>query len=127
MAEAIAADGTSRALGAGPRVTPSPRLLERLRDAAGELACAGTIVSTDLFYDGREGAEQGWLADGALAVEMEAATLFALARRRGLEAAALLLVTDLLFPARTRIDPESLREGEQRLGELALRALAQLS
>ena len=55
---------------------------------------------------------------------MEAATLFALAARRGFAAAALLLVTDLLIPERRRIDPDALRDGEHRLGELAARALA---
>ena len=46
-------------------------------------AARGPVVSTDLFYDGAEGAEQAWLAAGALAVEMETATLFTLAARRG--------------------------------------------
>ena len=47
---------------------------------------------------------------------METATLFALARRRRLQAASLLLVSDLLVPERARIAAEELREGEQRLG-----------
>ena len=78
------------------------------------------MVSHDLFYDGAEGAEQAWLADGALAVEMEAATLFALAARRGLRAGCVLIVSDLLLPARRRIGAEALREAEHRLGRLAL-------
>ena len=61
----------------------------------------------------------------SLAVEMETATLFALApRRRRLRAGAALIVTDLLFPARRRIEPEGLRDAEHRLGELAVAALA---
>ena len=122
--EAIAGDGTSRSLGAGPRVPASPGMLARLQAAAGDRARAGAVISTDLFYDGREGAEQGWLADGALAVEMEAAALFALARRRGFEAGALLIVSDLLMPARRRISEDDLHSAEHRLGELAVRALA---
>jgi DeoD family purine-nucleoside phosphorylase len=123
-AEAIADDGTSRALGAGPRVAAGPDLVVRLTGAAGDTGRSGPVVSTDLFYDGAEDSEQRWLADGALAVEMEAATLFALAGRRGFEAGALLIVTDLLVPTRRRIDPGELRAAEYRLGEVALRALA---
>jgi DeoD family purine-nucleoside phosphorylase len=121
-AEAICDDGTSLALGAGPRVTADPGLTERLTAADGS-ARAGTVVSTDLFYDGPEGCEQRWLADGALAVEMEAATLFALADRRGLRAGAVLIVSDVLLPTRRRIEPERLREAERHLGEVAARAL----
>jgi uridine phosphorylase len=60
---------------------------------------------------------------GARAVEMETATLFALAARRGLQAAAVLVVSDLLLPTRARIDPEALRDAERKMGELVLRAL----
>ena len=121
--DAIADDGTSQALGAAKRVAADPGLVARLEAAADGNVAAGTVASTDLFYDPSGRAEQRWLADGALAVEMEAAALFALAARRGCEAAALLLVTDLLLPRRRRIDPESLREGEYRLGALAARAV----
>lgn len=122
--EALAADGTSRALGAGERVAASPDLLEALMRAAGEDGRHGPVVSTDLFYDGAAGSEQAWLADGALAVEMETATLFALAARRGLRAGCALIVSDIVVPVRRRIGDEELRQAEHRLGELALAALA---
>jgi DeoD family purine-nucleoside phosphorylase len=121
--EAICDDGTSRALGAAGRVAPDPQLTAALRAAGDGVAVAGTVASTDLFYDGRDGQEQQWRADGAAAVEMETATLYALAARRGVGAAALLIVSDLLLPARQRIETEALREAEHRVGELALRAL----
>jgi uridine phosphorylase len=124
VTEAICDDGTSRALGAGDRAAPSAELLARMRAAGADAAIPGVTVSTDLFYDEREGTEAGWLAAGASVVEMEAATLFALARRRGVQAGALLLVSDLLIPARRRLDLEALRAGEHRLGELGIRALA---
>jgi uridine phosphorylase len=54
---------------------------------------------------------------------MEAATLFALADRRGLRAGAVLIVSDVLLPTRRRIEPERLREAERHLGEVAARAL----
>jgi DeoD family purine-nucleoside phosphorylase len=122
--QALAADGTSRALGAGPRVAASPGLLDRLIAAAGRDARHGPVVSSDLFYDGREGTELDWLADGALAVEMETATLFALAARRGLEAGSVLIVSDIVLPIRRRIESESLRAAEHSVGELAAQALA---
>jgi DeoD family purine-nucleoside phosphorylase len=122
--EAIAGDGTSRALGAGERTRPSAVLLGALRSAAAGRARAGAVVSTDLFYDGPARSEEQWRDAGALAVEMEAATLFTLAARRGFEAAAVLIVSDLLFDGRERIGTTELRAAEQRLGELAVSALA---
>lgn len=122
--EALAADGTSRALGAGDRVAADPELLGRLLDAAGPDGAHGPIVSSDLFYDTRKGAEEDWLAQGALAVEMETATLFALAARRGLRAACALIVSATVRPSRRRIDTEALHDAERRLGELAVAALS---
>jgi uridine phosphorylase len=92
--------------------------------AAGDGGHSGPVVSTDLFYDGEAGAEEAWRAAGALAVEMETATLFALAQRRGLHAGSVLIVSDILLPARRRIEIAALREAEHRVGELALAALA---
>jgi DeoD family purine-nucleoside phosphorylase len=120
---ALAADGTSRALGAGERADGSAQLSAALLAAAADAHTAGLVVSTDLFYDGPQDQERQWLASGALAVEMETATLFALARRRGLEAGSVLIVSDVLLPARRRIDSERLREAERRVGRLAVDAL----
>jgi uridine phosphorylase len=125
--EAVPADGTSRALGADAPLRPAGELLEALLRAGGARARPGTVASTDLFYDGAEGEKQRWIDAGAIAVDMETATLLALAEARGLEAASLLLVTDLLPGGRTRIGPEALRAGEQRLGEVAVAALEGLS
>ena len=60
-------------------------LVERLV-AAG--ATPVTVVTTDLFYDGRAGSTRAGSATGAAAVEMETATLLRLAELRGVEAAA---------------------------------------
>ncbi len=123
---AIAADGTSRALGAGERVTGDPELL-RCLEAGPDGTASGTVVCSDLFYDGPDGQEHRWLTAGALAVEMETATLYALADRRGLRAASLLVVSDVILPARVRIDTQALHAAERRMGEAALGALTQLS
>jgi len=124
VTEALADDGTSRALGAEGRVAPDPELTGALLAPGQADLLAGVVASTDLFYDDRSGAMQAWRGAGAVAVEMESATLFTLARRLGCAAASLLLVTDLLLPERQRIEEELLRAGERRLGEAALRALA---
>jgi DeoD family purine-nucleoside phosphorylase len=124
VTEALAVDGTSQALGAGERVLASEELVAALLDAAGDSARSGMVASTDLFYDDRRDPERQWLAAGALAAEMETATLFALAERRGLLAASLLIVSDLLVPTRRRITADALREAEARVGKLALAALS---
>jgi uridine phosphorylase len=54
---------------------------------------------------------------------MECATLFQLASLRGVQAAALLGVSDELTSARRRIDPDGLEALGVRLGEAAWAAL----
>lgn len=123
--EAIAADGASRSLGAAERVAAPSGLLAPLSAAADGDATVhtGPVVSTDLFYDDR-GLERHWREAGALAVEMEAATLFTLAGAREFDAAALLVVSDVVLPTRQRIGQDELRTAERRMGEMALRALS---
>ena len=121
--EALTGDGTSRALARRERVPASGGLLAALEAAAGGAARAGLVVSTDLFYDPAR-REQQWAAEGAIAVEMETATLFALAAGGRLETGSVLIVSDLVLPERVRIDADALRAAELRLGQLALRALA---
>lgn len=126
--EAIGADGASRALAGGERCPATEDLLAAVSAGAGSgdethAVHHGPVVSTDLFYDGR-GLEREWQAAGALAIEMEAATLFALAALHGVQAAALLVVSDLVGSDRVRIGAEELRIAERRMGEAALRALS---
>ena len=122
--EALAADGTSRAMGAGERVAADSAVSNALA-AAGRVR-EGAVVSTDLFYDPRAGIDDGWRRDGALAVEMEAATLFAVAAHRGVRAGCLLAVSDLLAGERERIGDEALEEAGLELGRRGLRALTRL-
>ena len=117
--EVIAADGASSALGASARLAPDPDL-ERALDAR-----SATVVSTDLFYDAREGVEAEWVEAGAEVVEMEAATLLAISHRRGVAAAVLLAVSDQLAGgSRQRIGAEELEAAGVRLGEAAYGAIA---
>jgi uridine phosphorylase len=119
--EALPADGASAALGADGLVAASPGLVERL-EAAG--ATAVTVVTTDLFYDGRAGSTEGWLRQGAAAVEMETATLLRLAELRGVEAAAVLGVTDVPGPGGSRrAEPDELEAIGLRVGRAGYEAL----
>jgi uridine phosphorylase len=108
---ALALDGASRALGADGSVLPDPDLAAAI-DAADAVA-----ASVDLFYDGPE-------PGGADVVEMECATLFQVARLRGVRAAAVLGVSDeLAGDERRRICAEHLEALGVRLGEAAWAAL----
>jgi uridine phosphorylase len=122
-ATVLPADGTSAALGANGSLRPDPELLDGLT-AAG--ARPVTVASTDLFYDPREGEVGTWVRDGAVAVEMEAATIFAVAARRDVEAACVLGVTDV--PDRNgttqRASSERLEEIGLRVGDAGYSALA---
>jgi len=121
--EALADDGASRALGAEDWVRSSPRLTEALKGATAGAARTARVVSSDLFYGGSTQEHRRWLDAGAIAVDMETATLFTLAGRLGLEAASVLIVSDVVGQGRIRIGPEALREAELRMGGVALRAL----
>ena len=118
VTEALAADGASRALGAGERVAPDLRLLRALRGAG--QARGALVASTDLFYGGHE---QALRDAGAQAVEMETAALFTLAATLELAAGSVVIVSDLIFPKRVRIAPAALAEAERRAGQLAASAL----
>jgi 5'-methylthioadenosine phosphorylase/purine-nucleoside phosphorylase len=81
-------------------------------------------VTTDLFYDPREGVAERWRDEGAEAVEMEAAAVLATAARKGVPAACLLAVTDDVSDGRVRMDDDRIEEVGLELGRAALRALA---
>lgn len=116
----VAADGTSRALGAADAVSAT-RVLHEALTAAGQVRAA-PVVSSDLFYEDRADVQQHWVREGALAVEMETAALFALAAKRRVQAAALLIVSDVVS-SRARIGTDELRAAEHRAGDIALAAL----
>jgi uridine phosphorylase len=118
--EAICADGTSRALGAPERVPADDALTAGLELRAAD-ARAGAVVSVDLFY------ERGPLGGGheALAVEMEAAALFALGAAQSVPVGCILVVSDTFGPAgeRARIEDHVLHEAVERAARAALAAL----
>ncbi|MBI4898624.1 MAG: purine-nucleoside phosphorylase [Actinobacteria bacterium] len=126
--EAICDDGASRALDAGERVAADVELTELLVRAAGsvsnDVAVAdpgrpvhvGVNATVDLFYDPYGNERYQRLRDeDALTIEMECAAVLAVAKRRSLRAACLLVVTDELWNGeRRRLD----HDGFERAGEL---------
>lgn len=85
----------------------------------------GTIVTTDLFYEPSDnGREPRWAQAGALAIEMEAAALFAVGARRGVAVACLLTVSDVFAGSeRSRIADEPMLAASLRMGAAAVAAL----
>src|SRR5436190_5067645 len=129
---AICADGTSRALGAGERAGADTALTEALRRCAPG-AREGTVASVDLFYEPAAaarargaGLRTADFASSALAVEMEAATLFTLGAIAGVSVACILAVSDTFSPegARRRIEDGALLAAVERMGAAAAGALA---
>ncbi len=118
--EAISADGTSAALGAGERVPADGDLTAGLERHA-EGARAGAVVTVDLFY------ERGPLGGGhhALAVEMEAAALFALGEVESVPVGCVLTVSDTFDETgqRSRITDDTLHEAVERGARAAVAAL----
>ncbi|MDX6691013.1 MAG: purine-nucleoside phosphorylase [Solirubrobacteraceae bacterium] len=123
---AVCDDGTSRALGAGELVAADAGLADALAAAAGPSARRGPVATTDLFYDHGASRARAWMLSGALALEMEAATIFRVGELRGVPMACLLVVTDVFGPGgeRHRIDEEGLVRAGERLGEVGAAALS---
>ena len=120
----LAADGASRALGADGGVPADPAVVAALAGATGTDPV--TAVSTDLFYDGRDGLQDSWVAAGARVVEMEAAAVMQTAARRGARAGCLLAVSDRISSERVRASFEEVEEMGVALGEAAWRGLEAL-
>ncbi len=104
----LALDGTSRALGAAGTLVPDAALTRALEGDA-----TGAVVSADSYAAP---------ADGALVRDLQTAAVLAAARRHGVPAAAVLLVTAL--PGAERLSgEEALHAAEERLGRVGARAL----
>ncbi|MDQ5821559.1 MAG: DeoD-type purine-nucleoside phosphorylase [Actinomycetota bacterium] len=81
----------------------------------------GPIVSSDIFYNSDEGQYERWSKRGVLAVEMEASILFTIAALKGVQAGALLTVSDIVVEGEfTRISDDDLRGAVDRMTRVAL-------
>lgn len=127
--QVVGDDGTSRALEPERPLTADPALVEQLSRRAGSGArkvVRGTAATVDLFYDPQAEARHAALRKrGAGVLEMEAATVFAVAARRGVRAACLLGVTDELHPQseRRRLPHQQIEQLGVELGAIATAAL----
>jgi DeoD family purine-nucleoside phosphorylase len=81
----------------------------------------GPIVSSDIFYNSDEGQYERWSKRGVLAVEMEASILFTIAALKGVQAGALLTVSDIVVEGEfKRISDDDLRGAVDRMTRVAL-------
>ena len=129
--EALAKDGTSRALGAAELAEADEELTAALADGLPSGRSPARIVTSDLFYEdvpgsGSSSSRAGdWRERGAVAVEMETATLFTLGRRLGVATACILAVSDTFVGGeRQRIGDEELATAVESMGAAAAAAFA---
>lgn len=118
--EVIGADGTSKALVGESKLTPDRQLTALLTEAADH---TGPIVSADLFYERGEQRVESWRELGAIAVEMEAAALLAVAELRSVSIAVMLMVSDASAGAGDRLEGIALERATERLGQAGSAAL----
>jgi uridine phosphorylase len=114
---------------------PDHEVLAALTEAAearGEGVHVGPIVSDDAFYNETDEYVADWEEAGMLAVEMEAATLFSLARRRGCRAGAICTVDGNLVEGTQKGEtedeelPAKARNNVQRAIDITLDAVTTL-
>ncbi len=119
---ALAADGTSRALGAGERIEADTALAAALASAGAPEAAApllhGLVASADI-HDPVLAAT--WVAAGALAFDLATAAVLASAAHQGARAGALLAVTRA---GGERLADERLDDLEAALGAAGFAAFA---
>jgi len=110
---------------------PEYDVLTALADAAednGEDVHVGPIATDDAFYAETDDYVEDWEAAGLLAVEMEAAALFTLARRKGLSAGAICTVDGNLVEGTQKGEtddeelPEKAKNNVERAIDIALDA-----
>lgn len=80
---------------------------------------AGTILSSDLFYDDDPEAWKLWASYGVLAVEMETAELYTVAAKHGVNALSILTVSDSLV-SHELTSPEERQRAFTKMVEIAL-------
>jgi len=92
----------------------------------------GPIATDDAFYAETDAYVEAWEAAGLLAVEMEAAAIFSLARRKGLGAGAICTVDGNLVEGTQKGEteddelPEKAQNNVERAIEIALEAATTL-
>lgn len=115
--------------GLAPPTAPSYDVLELLvqeaRDKIGRF-WIGPVVSSDAFYAEDEEFVAQWARIGAIAVEMECATIFALGYLRRIKTGAILIITDNLISRRRVKMRERINEWVEDAARIVLEALRRL-
>lgn len=95
----------------------------RLTRESGGAVHVGPIVSSGMFYDPDPTTFARWKRLGHLGVEMEAAMMYVIAAVKGVEALAIMTVSDLLGESgeSERISPDELKIGVDAMMRLACR------
>lgn len=95
----------------------------RLARAEGARVHVGPIVTSGLFYDPDPDSFARWKRTGHIGVEMEAAMMYTVAAVHGIEALAMMTVSDLLEESgdTTRIGDDELKQGVDAMMRLACR------
>ena len=123
-------DGATRSYLHGDAYAPAPdfaltHALFHAAQEAGIRAWVGPVASVDVFYNTDPDYATRWRDRGVLAFEMEASALFYLAARAGVQAACLLVVSDLLSEQvsseESYLSPAELAGAVERMVEVALR------
>ena len=93
----------------------------RLSREQGTTVHVGPIVSSGVFYDPDKTAFARWKRVGHLGVEMEAAIMYTIAAVHGIEALAIMNVSDLLFESgdSKRISDDDLKQGVDSMMRIA--------
>jgi uridine phosphorylase len=127
--EAIREEGTSfHYVPAGSTVAPDTDLVERLASSCGDLSVPfrrGPVWTTDAPFRELASKVTTYAAMGVLAVDMEAAALFAVAALRGVRLAMLLAIADMVAdPWRPGYLSSELRATQARLAEIATKCVS---
>ncbi len=96
----------------------------RMGREAGTTVHVGPIVTSSVFYDPNESNLPRWARLGHLGIEMEAGMLYTIAAVHGIEALAMMTVSDILGATedeRERISDDDLRRGVDDMMRVACR------
>jgi purine-nucleoside phosphorylase len=93
----------------------------RLSRQQGATVHVGPVVTSGVFYDPDKATFARWKRVGHIGVEMEAAMMYTIAAVQGIEALAMMTVSDLLFESgdSERISDEDLKKGVDAMMRLA--------
>lgn len=105
---------------------PVVRALVTAAEARGLPIHAGPVVTDDVFYHPDADRLRALAAFGALAVEMEASALFTVAARHGIQAGAVLAVSNFVGAAGDWLDRDALDRAVDRMIDVALDAAVAL-